>query len=204
MSNAHLLIAHPEPSSLNYALQSAISSTLQKNKCSVELTDVYALWRENHPATRPYGLPRSEEDVQKIKQQQQIILNSDLTIIQFPLYWFSVPGLLKLYWEQVLEPGFAYPGKFKQSPLNTGRKILFSITTQSSEQDFSAEGVNGSIQSILYPLTVAFRFVGFNILNPFIAYNVTDKDEQSIKNIIKNLQNKISEEVTEPKIWLPV
>ena len=174
MTKIHLITAHPRKNAFNYAMSDCAHRTLQSDH-HIVTTDIYDLMHKHHPAVLAYGSKRSDDEQKLIAMEQEKIKNSSLTIMQFPLYWFSMPGLLKNYWDQILEPGFAYPGKFSQSPLNTGRSILLSITTQSTESDYSALGCNGDILKILYPITVAFRFVGFNILKPFIVYNLIKK-----------------------------
>ena len=168
----------------------------------VILTDLYQLYKDDHPATKPYGIPMSDEDHLAIKAQQNIIANSQLTILQFPLYWFNYPGLIQCYWERILEPGFAYPGKFDKSPLCDGRKILFSITTQSTQTDFGSEGKNGSIKDVMFHLATAFRFAGFIILEPFVAYHVAGKSENELKQVLITYQKYLLNIKDNNHIWL--
>ena len=195
MTSVHLITAHPRNDSFNYAMRNVARDELT-SRHSIVTTDVYDLYQNKHPAVMPYGLSRPATEQALIHKEQEKIKKSDLTILQFPLYWFSMPGILKNYWDQVLEPGFAYPGKFTNSPLNDGRKILFSITTQSTQSDYSEGGCNGDLLTILHPLTVAFRFVGFTILKPFIVYNVhaaepdyLGKELQRYQAYLQNLNN---------------
>lgn len=203
MSNIHLIIAHPKPNSFNYAMKEVALNTLGKKHTFI-ISDIYEMFRLNHPAVAPFGQKRSAADQKLIKEEQDKISASELTIIQFPLYWFSFPGLLKNYWDQVLEPGFAYPGKFTNSPLNNGRKVLLSTTTQSTEQDFSQKGCNGPIKSILYPLTVAFRFVGFNILEPFVVYNIHGDELDYPKNQLVLYKKSLLKIFNSKNIWLTI
>lgn len=189
MKNIHLIIAHPNIESLNYALYHQAKDIVQRRQGVLCTSDLYSMLEENHPATVHYGLMQSDKENVLIKTEQQKIKEAQLTIIQFPLYWFAFPGLLKTYWERVLTPGFAYPGKFKESPLYDGRKLLLSITTQSMAQDFSPEGLNGEIEKILYPILTAFRFVGYHILKPFVAFGVHDQaQDQLVETLASHAQ----------------
>lgn len=179
MSTIHLITAHHLASSLNQSM-SKIAENLLSAHYTVLTSDLYAMQQQNHPATKNYGSSRSEQDQPLIKQEQQKLQQSDLVILQFPLYWFSMPGIMKNYWEQILEPGFAYPGKFENSPLNNGRRIAFAITTQSTQQDYSQQGCNGDINTILEHLFVTFRFVGFKIDKPFILFDAHNKQNETI------------------------
>ena len=189
MKKVHIIFCHPKKSSLNHSLFESAKKLLDSKKCIVNTTDIYTLYRENHPAVLPYGESLNKKQIQSIQHEQEKIRNAELTLLQFPLYWFGFPGLLKNYWDQLLTPGFAYPGKFSESPLADGRRVLFSLTTQSNEDDFSEAGLNGSMQKILYPLTVLFRFVGYEIATPFIIYGVHNKSEQEIAKDIANFES---------------
>ena len=133
MNNIHWVIAHPQTTSLNYAMKEAWI-----NACSpghhVSVTDLYEWHRCGHPAIQPYEPTLDDNARGLIEKEQQRIAVSDLLILQFPMYWFSVPGLMKNYIDQVFRPGFSYPGKFSQSPLHNGRQVLFSVTTQSDKK----------------------------------------------------------------------
>lgn len=203
MAKIHIIIAHPSSDSYNYALLNAATCALSSAH-TVTVTDIYQYLASGHAAVQPYGSKRDEAMALQIHQEQKIIADSELTIIQFPLYWFSFPGLLKNYWEQVLEPGFAYPGKFENSPLNDGRKLMFSITTQSTAEDFTDQGLCGSMHNILYPMTVAFRFVGFSILEPFVAYNVTDQKQEDLQRGLQEFAKYAVSAAEAPKIWVPL
>ena len=161
MKNIHYIIAHPNKDSLNFAMMHHTTKALHSMKAAVTITDLYRMYRDQHPSTKPYGSTRTAQEAALIREQQNIIKESNLTIIQLPLYWFSFPSVLHAYWEQVLEPGFAYPGKFNQSPLHDGRQIIFNITTQSQLKDYSESGKIGDIKNILHPLFVMFSFCWF-------------------------------------------
>ena len=177
MRNIHIIYAHPRGDSLNHTILETAVKHFQLSS-HIHISDLYQMYMEKHPLTKPFGMQKSEDDLVKIKKEQQHIATSDLTILQFPMYWFSVPGLMKNYIDQVLESGFAYPGTFTSSPLHDGRKILFSVTTQSSHEAFTEEGNNGDIKNILFHLATAFRFVGYDILKPFVIFAANNMSEK--------------------------
>ncbi len=43
-----------------------------------------------------------------IDREQKRLLDHDIIIFQFPLYWYSTPAILKEWQDLVLEYGFAY------------------------------------------------------------------------------------------------
>ncbi len=43
-----------------------------------------------------------------VKNEQSMLKAHHRIVIQFPLYWYSVPPLLKKWQDDVLTPGFSY------------------------------------------------------------------------------------------------
>jgi len=206
MPPTHLIISHPDQDSFNYTLHNAAFSLLSDHNQNDSLyqTDVYHLYCDHHPAVIPYGIPIAPDSHEAIKLEQNKVRLSHLVIMQFPIYWFSLPALLKIYWERILELGFAYPGKFEQSPLFGNKKILFSVTTKSTRQEYSKQGKNGTIKENLFHLATTFRFVGFDILEPFVAYDVPDQTPAKLAQLIEDYQGYLHTIIEKPKIWLTV
>ena len=81
-----------------------------------------------------------------VKREQQKLLKADYIILQFPMYWYNAPALLRQWFESVLEHGFAYgsTGKALQ-----GKKLILSITTGSPFDAYRVGGVqNFSIEDL--------------------------------------------------------
>lgn len=201
MSHIHCVIAHTQSTSLNYALKQAWVDASTRD-CDVSVTDLYEWHRGNHPAVQPYEPTLPEGATALIDSEQQRIESSDLLILQFPMYWFSVPGLMKNYIDQVFRPGFAYPGTFSQSPLHNGRQVLFSVTTQSDEAAFSEQGPNGSVVNNLFHLATAFRFMGFRIRHPLVLYDAHQVTSTVLRQHIKNGSARARNNQALDEIWL--
>ena len=85
---------HPEKSYANTAIMEAFMKQLdEKKKKNVEIRNLIALY------------PDYRIDV---KAEQEALLRAEVIVLQFPFYWYSVPGIMKLWIDDVLEYGFAY------------------------------------------------------------------------------------------------
>src|SRR3546814_2125414 len=69
-----------------------------------------------------------------IKAEQAKLARAELLILQFPIWWFSPPAILKGWFDRVFARGFAYhtgrkydPGMFK------GKFAMVAATTGTSE-----------------------------------------------------------------------
>ena len=120
-ANILFLVAHPQ---------------LEHSKANHEIAEVVA----NLPGitTRKlYDLyPYFEIDVEL---EQEILRQHDLIAIQHPLYWYSMPPLLKMWLDEVWESGWAYgPGGDKLK----GKKLHVSVTAGAPSSAYCNEGYN--------------------------------------------------------------
>ncbi len=107
--HALIVVAHPDAKSLSHALASRISGDLVTRGISVEIADLH---QEAFSATM------SSADIEHyrgngklpsdVAAQQARIDRADLLVIVFPVYWWSVPALLKGWLERVFTGGWAY------------------------------------------------------------------------------------------------
>lgn len=182
-SRVHLIIAHPNKNSFNYALAELAQFHLQQNHFDVITTDIYDLYQQHHAATSPFQFSRSKTERNQIEEEQEKIKSTQLTLVQFPLYWYSVPGLLKNYMDTVWELNFAFipPDEvFHRSPLADGRKVMLSLSTQTPKEKYDPKEIRGPIETILHPIELAFKFIGYDILPAFVTYNIEGKSPESL------------------------
>src|SRR5882757_7113129 len=119
-----LVFAHPEPSSLNGALRDVAVNELEAQGHEVLISDLYAMrWkseidRADFPSLPPgarfkpaaasgeaFGADTLTDDV---KAEHDKLLWADVLILQFPLWWFAMPAILKGWVDRVYAYGFAY------------------------------------------------------------------------------------------------
>ncbi|MCK6264312.1 NAD(P)H-dependent oxidoreductase [Vibrio sp. ZSDE26] len=103
-----------------------------------------------------------------IDNEQQRLLDHDVVIFQFPLYWYSTPALLKEWQDLVLEYGFAYG----QDGDSLKDKVFFcAITAGGKEDAYQSEGYNHfTIRQLLQPLEQTAYLTGMRYLAPFALF----------------------------------
>uniref|UniRef100_A0A8B9KWU7 NAD(P)H dehydrogenase, quinone 1 n=1 Tax=Astyanax mexicanus TaxID=7994 RepID=A0A8B9KWU7_ASTMX len=109
-----------------------------------------------------------------IKEEHNKLLEADLVIFQFPMYWFSVPGIMKGWIDRVLTQGFAFSlQNMYDNGIFKDKKALLSFTTGGPESMYLPDGINGDINIMLYPLqSGVLHFCGFQVLAPQIFWSV--------------------------------
>lgn len=93
---------------LNFSLFNIILNKL-KNRYNVQLSTV-----ENY----------------NVMTERNKFLWADLIIFQFPIYWFNVPGKLKLYFDEVFEYNqfYSFADKYGTGGLMKGKSYILSTT----------------------------------------------------------------------------
>lgn len=71
-----------------------------------------------------------------IAAEQAALLQADVVVLQFPLSWYSMPGLLKLWLDKIFPHGFSHGRKGKLG----GKKQLFSFTTGAPAVAYQKDG----------------------------------------------------------------
>lgn len=137
--------AHPEPQSFNTALRDLSVRVLRRQGHEVEVSDLYAM-SFNPVASADDFADRSNPDylVYALEQRHgydtgtlapdilgeiEKLLWCDLLILNFPIFWFSVPAILKGWIDRVLISGLTYGGKrFYDRGGLAGRKAMVTVT----------------------------------------------------------------------------
>ena len=184
-----IVYAHPEPASFNGALKDLAVDVLRDAGHQVEVSDLYAL--NFDPAGGPGDFLEREDPsvfryqreqihassanrfVPELKAELDKLLWADFVIFQFPLWWFSLPAILKGWVDRVFAMGFAYaPMKSYETGVFRGKRAMLSFTTGGPETTYGPHGKNGSLDELLKHVQYGMLyFVGMDVLPPFVAYS---------------------------------
>jgi putative NADPH-quinone reductase len=114
-----------------------------------------------------------------IDKEQQRLLEHDVIIFQFPLYWYSTPSILKEWQDLVLEYGFAYG---QDGTALQGKVFLCAITAGGKEDAYQTDGYNHfTIRELLQPLEQMATLTSMIYLPPFALFGSrTAKEDNTI------------------------
>ena len=201
--NIFLVYAHPEPKSLNGSLKDFTVQRLQSAGHTVQVSDLYAMhWKatvdandsldgaagERFDASLASALAfergRQSPD---IAREQEKLLWADAVILQFPLWWYAMPAILKGWVDRVYAYGFAYGvgehsdthwgDRFGQGTL-AGKRAMLMVTAGGWESHYAPRGINGPIDDLLFPIQHGILYYpGFDVLPPFVVYRTGKTDE---------------------------
>ncbi|EHY9868388.1 NAD(P)H-dependent oxidoreductase [Vibrio vulnificus] len=112
-----------------------------------------------------------------IDKEQARLLEHDVIVFQFPLYWYSTPALLKEWQDLVLEYGFAYgtDGTALQDKL-----MLCVVSAGGKEEAYKAEGYNHfTIRQLLAPIEQMAALTSMHYLPPFAIFGARTALEEN-------------------------
>ncbi len=91
-----------------------------------------------------------------VEAEQKALAEADVVVWQFPFYWYSVPGLLKTYLEDVFTHGFAYG---TEGTALQGKKLLMSFTIGAPGEVYGrGKPMSYGIEEFLFPVVQTAAF----------------------------------------------
>ncbi|WP_194435690.1 NAD(P)H-dependent oxidoreductase [Vibrio fluminensis] len=114
-----------------------------------------------------------------IDREQKRLVEHDVIIFQFPLYWYSTPAMLKEWQDLVLEYGFAYGS---QGTALKGKHFLCALSAGGRADAYQTEGYNHfTIRELLYPMEQMAALTGMKYMAPLALFGArTAKEEGRI------------------------
>ncbi len=189
--NTVLVYAHPNPLSFNAALAKVVQEEISKLGGPIKVKDLYSM--NFNPVLSEkdfegYHIGQVSEDV---KQEQADIAWADLVILLAPVWWHSVPAILKGYIDRVFSIGFAYKYTSKgPEGLLKGKKGLL-ITTSGADQ--KAAEKTGMLTTLNNSLAGAvFGFSGFQEYKQHNFFAVPTVSDEARKQMLTELRELIN------------
>ncbi|MDF7801228.1 NAD(P)H-dependent oxidoreductase [Pontiellaceae bacterium B1224] len=112
-----------------------------------------------------------------IEKEQRRLIEHDVIIFQFPLYWYSTPAILKEWQDLVLEYGFAYGS---EGTALKDKLFLCALTAGGKEEAYQTDGyLHFTIKELLHPITQMARLTGMHDLPPFVLFGSRTAAEEN-------------------------
>jgi NAD(P)H dehydrogenase (quinone) len=224
--NVLIVYAHPEPKSLNGAIRDFAVERLRRAGHDVRVSDLYAMrWKASIDAEDFIGRDvdnrlhveaaskhafETGTQTADVAAEQRKLLEADALILQFPMWWFSMPAILKGWIDRVYAYGFAYgvgehsdrkwgdrygEGTFK------GKRAMLIVTAGGWATHYSERGINGRMDDLLFPIHHGVLYYpGFDVLPPFVVYRTGKMDQVRYKDCVDELGTRLDELWTTPPI----
>lgn len=195
---ALIVHAHPEPGSFSTAQAAAAAAHLRSRGVAVDTIDLYAhgwdptLSRTQFASGSGYFKPQVEQMRQvsggvvsePVGSHLELLQGADLLILSFPLWWFSMPAILKGWVDRVFVMGALFGGEhgILRNGAMRGKKAMVLLTTGGDESAFrpgAADGF-GDLDAFLFHVHRGmFEFVGYDVVPPFVTYGPARLDAEA-------------------------
>lgn len=165
MKKTLLILAHPH---LNQSIRNKLIAEELATENNVEVRDLTALY------------PLYVIDVE---QEQKKLIEADLIVIQYPLYWYNVTPILKLWIDEVFTYNFAFgKGNYQLE----GKKIIVSCTIGSNEAIYPSD----VLQKIFFSFEGLAAYCKMKYIAPLVSFG-EGNDRKILENSAKEHAEKL-------------
>ncbi|WP_175856258.1 NAD(P)H-dependent oxidoreductase [Burkholderia anthina] len=216
-----LVHAHPEPQSFTSSMFRAARDVLLQAGDEVRTSDLYALdfnpvasasdfrarddpdylvYAKEQRAARERGTLAADIDEEVDK-----VLWADLVILNFPIFWFSTPAILKGWIDRVFLSGPFYGGmRFYDRGGLKGKRAWVTATLGGRPHMFGKDAVHGDLDAMLaHLLRGTLGYVGFDVLEPFFGYHIPYLDDAARAAIFDAFRHQVANWRTRPTLSFP-
>jgi NAD(P)H dehydrogenase (quinone) len=187
--HAHFVLAHPEPNSFNAHLIQLGVETLTTEGWTTTTSDLYAMgfdpceqgdFFSDRVDPRRFDVQAEQRHASKsgtlaahVVEELERMDRADLLILQYPMWWHLPPAILKGWFDRVWAYGAAYTStKRFENGRFAGKRAMLSVTVGTSRETYMYDGRSGDIDLMLWPVNFNLAYVGYTVLQHFIAYGV--------------------------------
>jgi len=126
-----------------------------------------------------------------VAEEQTLINQADRIVLQFPLYWYSAPAILKNWLDQVLTRHFAYPDAMGSL---VGKELGIAVSLGSPARTFTAGGSEGfSLSQIMTPFQALAHKLQMTFLPTFVIDQFGYQTDDDKAKLLVNYQRYLTQ-----------
>ena len=113
------------------------------------------------------------------------------------MWWHLPPAMLKGWYDRVLVYGEVYASKKRfENGRFAGKRAMLSVTVGTSLETYEFNGRSGDIDLLLWPVNFTLAYVGFTVLEPYVAYGVEGGIRYSDPDVVRTRLVAIERDLT--------
>lgn len=126
-----------------------------------------------------------------VDAEQAWLARAHTIVWQHPIYWYSVPALMKLWFEQVLAYGWAYG---EGGTALHGKRTLWVATTGGDPAAYGPDGMHAHAFSTYEPpIRQTARFCGMQWLEPIVVHGAHKVAESELRTCAARYRARLEE-----------
>ena len=176
-----IVFAHPVRKSFNRAILEATKKGLTDAGHEVKIADLHAEKFQSAMTEADFAQFENQPMPEDVLREQARIEWSDAMVFIFPLWWWSIPGILKGWIDRVMSYGWAWldPSDPDSGNLKS-RKILVLTTAGASAGQLSKRGYDAAFHTQLNIGT--WDYCGFKDVTTKIFHGVHHETPEALRN----------------------
>lgn len=188
-----VIVAHPNPDSFTQSVCHTAVQALEASGHEVKLRDLYKIDFNPLLSVDDFKNSKSGEISEDVKTEQQHIAWADALIVIYPLWWASLPAILKGYVDRVFSYGFAYSmdGNGLQKLLSGKAAVLFT-TMGNTEEHYNNVGMFEAMRKTVDE--GIFDFVGIKVLEHKYLTSVTTVDNATREQMLEEVKSVLAKQ----------
>jgi len=124
-----------------------------------------------------------------VDAEQAALADAAAVVWQHPLYWYSVPPLLKLWFDKVLTRGWAYG---EGGTALCGKRCLWAVTAGGDEAAYGPGGMHGhAFDAFAAPLEQTARFCGMVWEAPLVVLDAHEIDGPALEDLCRRYRDRV-------------
>ncbi|MDY6323292.1 MAG: NAD(P)H-dependent oxidoreductase [Succinivibrio sp.] len=116
--------------------------------------------------------------------EHSLIENNGVLVLQFPVYWYNCPPMLKQWMDVALTLDWAYGKAHKLE----GRKIALAVTCGGSQSDYAPDGRDpkAELESILKPFIRSIAYLKAEYAGLYVFFGAASKEDATVEKIAES------------------
>ncbi|MDY7545107.1 NAD(P)H-dependent oxidoreductase [Glaciimonas sp. CA11.2] len=221
MKKVHVVYCHPEPKSFVGSMRDTVCHALSESGWQVTLSDLHASQFNPVASAADFGQrERSDHLVYSLEQRHgwqhktiakdiaaevEKIVDAELLVLVFPLFWYSMPAQLKGWVDRVFLSGTFFGGRriYDQGGM-VGKRAMVVTSLGGQSHMFGPEAIHGELNGMLrHLLQGTLGYVGFDVCEPFYAHHVPYVDDQARGAMLDQLDREMRVVDRRPTLPMP-
>jgi len=218
--NVLIVYAHLEATSFVAAMKNVAVEVLQGQGHTVVVSDLYGVGF-NAAAEKYDFVSTTGEHFNYMNEQKhaatlqmsfapdivgeiQKLLAADVILFVAPVWWFSVPAIMKGWFDRVLAMGVAWDkGRLYETGLLRGKQAMMIMSAGGSHDSYRAEGKHRATPiQMLHPINHGtLAFCGMDVHEPFVSLSTKSVDDTERARQLEELKFRLTHLFDSPS-WL--
>ncbi|MCG7962857.1 MAG: NAD(P)H-dependent oxidoreductase [Candidatus Thiodiazotropha taylori] len=113
-----------------------------------------------------------------VDKEQKLLLDHDRIVFQFPIYWWSMPPLLKKWLDDVLQYQFAYGSKGDKLK---GKDMQIICSAGGQAKNYNGFHMFATVPEVLKPFQLTANLAQMNYAQPLYMFNADACPDDEIR-----------------------